>query len=75
MHSRFHVQTDRFLILSIALAAMAACSPTPRADLLPVERPGDDLRLADIPFSQVRIGDAFWSPRIQTNRTRTIKHV
>lgn len=31
-------------------------------------------RLANIPFTAVRVDDAFWSPRIETNRTVTVPY-
>src|SRR5438105_4503800 len=31
-------------------------------------------RLSAVPFTQVKIQDEFWAPRIETNRTVTIPH-
>ena len=32
-------------------------------------------KLAPVPFTQVHFDDAFWAPRIETNRTVTIPHI
>lgn len=52
------------LALAIALSstAAAAAAPAPQRALTPV------------PFTEVRITDAFWAPRIETNRTKTIPY-
>jgi len=46
-------------------AAAAACEPGAPPDY-PVQ---------PVPFTQVRFEDAFWAPRLETNRTVTIPHV
>ena len=33
------------------------------------------MRLAEVDFSEVRIDDPFWSPRIETNRDKSLRHV
>jgi DUF1680 family protein len=32
-------------------------------------------QLTPVPFTQVRFEDAFWAPRIETNRTITLRHI
>ncbi|NQT85429.1 hypothetical protein HQ560_01610, partial [bacterium] len=34
----------------------------------------NDYRVQPVPFTAVRLTDAFWAPRIETNRTTTIPH-
>jgi DUF1680 family protein len=46
-------------------ATAAACEPAAPPDY-PVQ---------PVPFTQVRFEDAFWAPRLETNRTVTIPHV
>ncbi|MBN1491600.1 MAG: glycoside hydrolase family 127 protein, partial [Phycisphaerae bacterium] len=31
-------------------------------------------RLRPVPFTDVKVADAFWQPRLETNRTRTLPH-
>ena len=31
-------------------------------------------RLREVPFTDVAIGDAFWAPRFDTNRTKSLPH-
>ncbi len=33
-----------------------------------------DTKLSAVPFTAVRIDDAFWAPRIEVNRTKTVPH-
>ena len=66
----------RFRVPSaIALMAIAALAGTPAStadenDL----RPAAD-RLAPLAVKEVTIADAFWAPRLEVNRTRTLDHV
>jgi len=32
-------------------------------------------KLSPVPFTQVKFNDAFWAPRIETNRTVTLQHI
>jgi hypothetical protein len=71
------IPTTRFLIVpAIGLLIIRAqisghSSPTQgTSDLLP---PGD--RLTALPITAVTIRDAFWAPRLDVNRTRTLDHV
>ena len=41
-----------------------------KADLLPAGS-----RLRELPLTAVQVQDAFWSPRLEVNRTRTLDHV
>jgi hypothetical protein len=43
---------------------------SPSADTNDLRPPAD--RLAPLPVTAVRIRDAFWAPRIEVNRTRTL---
>jgi hypothetical protein len=47
--------------LSVVLLSCLACCPTLHAQTL-----------AEVPFTQVRLSDAFWSPRIEVNRRVSI---
>jgi hypothetical protein len=51
---------------ALALFALAAgaCSTAPKADY----------PAAPVPFTDVHLTDAFWAPRLETNRTVTIPH-
>jgi len=52
-----------FLVAAAMLGWMAGCSgPAPEPDSA----------MEPVPFSSVKVDDAFWSPRIETNRTVTI---
>ena len=35
----------------------------------------NDYTLTSVPFTSVRVDDAFWAPRIDTNRANTVSHV
>jgi hypothetical protein len=45
---------------------LAACAAGADAALPPIEA---------IPFTAVRITDAFWAPRIEANRAKTYSHL
>ncbi|HSA95992.1 MAG TPA: beta-L-arabinofuranosidase domain-containing protein, partial [Acidobacteriota bacterium] len=54
------------VIALIALAVgIASCSGAPKADY----------PAAPVPFTEVHLTDAFWAPRLETNRTVTIPHI
>ncbi|MBI3820477.1 MAG: glycoside hydrolase family 127 protein [Planctomycetes bacterium] len=52
-----------FCIIFAVAAAAASAQVPPRAD-----------QLEEIPFTEVKINDAFWAPRREINRTVTIPH-
>jgi DUF1680 family protein len=54
----------KFFILSVLAVSVGACSPAPKADY----------PAAPVPFTDVHLTDAFWAPRLETNRTVTIPH-
>ncbi|MCJ7488265.1 MAG: glycoside hydrolase family 127 protein, partial [Candidatus Aminicenantes bacterium] len=51
-------------ILSVLAVSVGACSTAPTADY----------PAAPVPFTDVHLTDAFWAPRLETNRTVTIPH-
>jgi len=52
-----------WILLTMGLSVSAfAAAETPHRKLTPV------------PFTDVKVADAFWAPRIETNRTKTIPH-
>jgi DUF1680 family protein len=53
------------LILIVLAAGIGACSTAPKADY----------PAAPVPFTDVHLTDAFWAPRLDTNRTVTIPHI
>ena len=55
----------KVLILIVLAASVAACSTAPKADY----------PAAPVPFTDVHLTDAFWAPRLETNRTVTIPHI
>ncbi len=59
----------RSILRTVALAALAvgilACAQAPKADY----------PAAPVPFTDVHLTDAFWAPRLETNRTVTIPHI
>jgi DUF1680 family protein len=62
-----------FTFLTAPVAARTADvqdSATVKAPLLPA-----GARLRELPLTAVEIEDAFWSPRLEVNRTRTLDHV
>lgn len=50
------------------LAVWSACSWAVAADS------PKHLRLRPVPFTEVKVQDAFWAPRLETNRTRSLPH-
>lgn len=55
-------RTRPLMLLSLLLAA-AACSPS-----------APDYAITPVPFSAVQVEDAFWGPRLETNREVTIPY-
>jgi hypothetical protein len=53
---------------AIAVLILCVCG----AQAFSAERP--HRRLEPVPFTQVKIADGFWAPRIETNRTVTVPH-
>lgn len=62
------------------VACLAALTVTPMfvervpASAQAVSPPGA-VRLSEIPLPKITIDDAFWSPRLEVNRTKTLEHV
>jgi len=54
--------------LMLTVLAVAAITPTARADT-PAHR-----KLSAVPFTDVKVQDQFWAPRIQTNREKSLPH-
>lgn len=54
----------KLLILIVLSGSAGACSAPPKADY-PAK---------PVPFTDVHLTDAFWAPRLETNRTVTIPH-
>src|SRR5512135_1017394 len=55
----------KLAIAVFALIGASTCSQAPKADY----------PAAPVPFTDVHLTDAFWAPRLDTNRTVTIPHV
>ena len=55
----------RFTLTLVATALAASA-------LAAAEKP--HRRLTPVPFTDVKVTDAFWAPRIETNRTKTVPH-
>ncbi|HPW17511.1 MAG TPA: glycoside hydrolase family 127 protein [Candidatus Aminicenantes bacterium] len=62
--NRYHVPHLAAALAGLALG-IAACAGAPKADY----------PAAPVPFTDVRLTDAFWAPRLETNRTVTIPHI
>jgi DUF1680 family protein len=56
--------------LVAAVVLVLAASP----DARPAEPPAADYPIRPVPFTAVAIDDAFWSPRLETNRRVTVRH-
>ena len=50
------------LVALLGMPALAAAAEKPHRRLMPV------------PFTDVKVADKFWAPRIETNRTKTVPH-
>src|SRR4249920_339595 len=61
---------------AVALVALGVLLGTPvsSSDETSDLRPAAD-RLSPLPVTAVTIRDAFWAPRLEVNRTRTLDHV
>jgi uncharacterized protein len=57
----------RFVAFTLLAACLAFAGPVPGA---PAEK--KDYPITPVPFTKVRVADAFWLPRIETNRAVTI---
>jgi uncharacterized protein len=56
--------------LVAAVVLVLAASPAAR----PADAPAADYPIRPVPFTAVAIDDAFWSPRLETNRRVTVRH-
>jgi hypothetical protein len=54
---------------TVTMLAILVCAMTARAAQEPPHR-----KLAAVPFTDVKIADEFWTPRFETNRTKTVPH-
>ena len=62
----------RFLTAkTLSLALGFACAGLPGRAAEPLAR---DYPIQPVPFTQTEIADAFWAPRIKTNRDVTVHH-
>jgi DUF1680 family protein len=59
-----NARVARSLILALVPVLAMTCSQAPKADY----------PAAPVPFTDVHLTDAFWAPRLETNRTVTIPH-
>lgn len=57
--------TAKGLILTLLSILVVTCTQAPKADY-PAK---------PVPFTDVQLTDAFWAPRLDTNRTVTIPHI
>jgi uncharacterized protein len=57
---------------SLVAAVVLALAASP--DARPAEAPAADYPIGPVPFTAVAIDDAFWSPRLETNRRVTVRH-
>jgi len=55
----------KLFILIVIAVSTGTCSKAPKADY----------PAAPVPFTDVHLTDAFWAPRLETNRTVTIPHI
>jgi DUF1680 family protein len=62
------------LLLGIKTPSATSPATSPAMGDTPDLRPAAD-RLSPLPIKAVTIRDAFWAPRIEVNRTRTLDHV
>ncbi|MCX6568781.1 MAG: glycoside hydrolase family 127 protein, partial [Candidatus Aminicenantes bacterium] len=53
------------VIIIVVVTGAGVCSTAPKADY----------PAAPVPFTDVHLTDAFWAPRLETNRTVTIPHI
>lgn len=63
----------RLVFSSLFLAVIcAALGGPPRAEVQQAARLEKDYPVQPVPFTSVHLNDAFWAPKIETNRTATI---
>jgi uncharacterized protein len=80
MTARFPVETlvaiASLLTLVVAAASAAAepGAPGAAATTAPAAGAAGDYPIRPVPFTQVKVTDEFWSPRLATNRTATIPY-
>jgi len=67
---------SRRLIPTLAATSLLllGCGSEPRELSWTPPPDGEPTRLTELPLTGVTIDDAFWAPRIETNRTRTLPH-
>ena len=53
---------------------LLGCGAEPRELSWEPPPPGEPIRLTELPLKHVTIDDAFWAPRIEVNRNRTLVH-
>jgi DUF1680 family protein len=58
----------RLVAIASLLLAIAGTQPPARA-------PEPDYPIRPVPLTSVTLTDAFWRPRLETNRTKTIPHI
>jgi len=64
----------RCVILPGDLLLAAALALAPSAEAGSARAPAADYPIRPVPFTAVAIEDAFWSPRLETNRRVTLRH-
>ena len=60
-----------FASLLLGLVCVVSSS-APRAEITQAARLDKDYPVQPVPFTDVRLSDGFWAPKIETNRTATI---
>ena len=69
MISRKRILSGLARTLGVSLAAASVGAATALMEATPGKK---DYPITPVPFTQVKVADAFWLPRIETNRTVTI---
>lgn len=62
------------ILLVVVVVGVIACEPTPDA-AAPVPPGRDEWRIEPVNFTEVRLTDDFWAPRLEVNRKVTIPHL
>ena len=62
----------RAFVLVSLMAFVGVSSSMPHAEVQQAARLEKDYPVQPVPFTAVHLNDAFWAPRIETNRTATI---
>ena len=66
-----------FLLAALALPSLASAlppaAPDPNGTPVPPDAAHKDYPLTPVPFTAVQVQDAFWLPRLETNRRVTLK--